>query len=120
MKQILSAFGYGLIQDCFGLLKTLGKQGLSHEEFLAFVEESKNEANDFIKEEMKKELPKKEKPKKNIFLKQGETELMKGVVCEKCKGVVYIEGICSSNPLVRQGFVRRGICGACGNEFGIR
>jgi len=120
MKQILSAFGYGIIQDCFGLLKTLGKQGLSHKDFLAFVEESKKDSNDFVKNQIKNEQLKKEKPKKNIFLKSGEIELMKGVVCEKCKGSVYIEGICPTNPLVRQGFVRRGICGVCGHEFGIR
>lgn len=122
MNNIISSFGYGIIQDCAGLLYTLDKEGISHSDFILFVEESKKKINGMIPKSVVKPKKKKAKPKngKNIFLKSGEIELMKGVVCKKCKGVVYIEGICPSNPLVQQGFVRRGICGECGAEFGIR
>ncbi len=120
MKQILSAFGYGITQDCFGLLKTLKDQGFSKEKFLAFMENSKKETNILVKKQMKKEPPIKNELKKSIFLKPGETVLLPGVVCDKCHGEVYIEGLCRNNPLVKQGFVRRGICGNCNAEFGIR
>jgi hypothetical protein len=115
MEQILAAFGYGITQDCFGLINTLGEHGLSHNDFLKFVEKSKKKNNNFVKKQTKKE-----KPKNNIFLKPGETVLLPGVVCGKCNGEVYIEGLCRHNPLVKQGFVRRGICGNCGAEFNIR
>jgi len=120
MKQILSSFGYGIVQDCFGLLNSLKEQGFSRDNFLDFVEGAKKSDLDLVKSQSKGKKPNSKAPEEDIFLKNGEIELMKGVVCEKCKGVVYIEGICSSNPLVQQGFIRRGICGVCGAEFGIR
>lgn len=120
MEKILSAFGYGIIQDCFGLMDILKKDGLSRDDFLKFIEESKNKNNDPVIKQVKKKLPQKDKPKKNIFLKPGETVLLPGVICEKCHGEVYVEGLCRNNPLVKQGFVRRGICGNCGSEFNIR
>lgn len=120
MNQILSVFGYGMVHDCEVLHQALKKQGISRGDFLEFVEKSKVGLNGSSKEPVKKQVPIRQAPKKYIFLKTGEIELMKGVLCEKCKGKVYIEGICPSNPLVQQGFVRRGICGECGTEFGIR
>lgn len=115
MDKILSVFGYGIIQDCFSLIKTLEKHGFSHDDFLKSIEESRKENNNSVKKPIKKK-----KPGKNIFLKPGETVLLPGVVCNKCHGEVYIEGLCRHNPLVKQGFVRRGICGNCGTEFNIR
>jgi hypothetical protein len=118
MKQILSAYGHGIIQDCAGLLRSLKKQGLSHDDFLEFVEKSKADTLKIAEDQMEKEKPK--RPRKDIFLKPGETVLLPGVVCSKCHGEVYIEGLCRHNPLVKQGFVRRGICDNCGAEFNIR
>lgn len=120
MEQILSAFGHGIVQDCFSLIKTLKEHGLSHDDFLKFIEKSKNKNNNPVIKQVKKVQPKKEKPRKNIFLKPGETVLLPGVVCSKCHGEIYIEGLCRNNPLVKQGFVRRGICGNCNAEFKVR
>lgn len=117
MKQILDGYGYGIIQDCFGLLTFLEEKGFSKTEFLKFVEKSKTENIPITP----KAKPKKHtKPIKNLFLKPGETEKMIGVKCEKCGGAIYIEGLCPVNPLFQKGFVRKGICENCGNEFGIK
>lgn len=125
MEKILSVYGYGIIQNLTGLLQTLEKEGFSVRDFLDYAEKaSKNK----IKErKVVNKQPKLSKPKqlrtkiKSVsFLKSGETELMQGVRCENCHGEVYIEAICPKNPLVKKGYVRRGICGTCGNEFGIR
>jgi len=118
MKQILDGYGYGIIQDCTGLLQTLKKQGISKDDFLAFVEKTKKEGVIKPKPPVKKTENKSKKMPK--FLKSGETEKMNGVVCSKCHGEVYVEALCRHNPLVRQGFVRRGICGNCNAEFGVR
>jgi len=120
LEQITEGYGFGIIQDCFGLLQTLEDKGFSKDDFLKFVDASKKENNDSVKKQIKKEPPKEEKPRKNLFLKSGETEKMNGVVCSKCHGEVYVEALCRHNPLVKQGFVRRGICGNCNAEFGIR
>lgn len=138
MKQILSAYGYGIVQDCFGLLKTLKDNGLSYDDFLDFVEKSKAESNPSIKKQIKKELLPKNKPvgkmdksstvskenkpkvNKTKFLGVGETEKMSGVKCSKCGGNIFITPTCCTNPLKAQGFLRKGICGTCGIEFGIR
>ena len=120
LKQITEGYGYGIIQNCFGLLQVLKKEGISHNDFLKFVEESKKKDNDFVKKQPRKEPLPKEQPKRNMFLKPGETVSLPGVVCDKCHGEVYIEGLCRNNPLAKQGFVRRGICGNCNAEFGIR
>lgn len=128
--KILEAFAYKTIQEFARIIKVLYKEGHSVDDFIEYAKKEKEEAAKDIfeisyKRENKKNVQQvkaveKSKPQKNIFLKSGDIELMKGVLCEKCQGVVYIEGICPSNPLVRQGFVRRGICGVCGHEFGIR
>lgn len=119
MKYLLNVHGYGLIQDCYGLINGLKKQGFSYDEFLHFVEKAKKENLDLSEKKAKKKGQELKETNK-IFLKIGEPELMYGVVCSKCKGEVYIEGICCKNSLVKQGFVRKGICGSCGIEFGIR
>ena len=54
------------------------------------------------------------------LLKPGETETMDGVICEKCRESVYIEGVCGKDKIIKQGFTRRGLCGSCGNEFLVR
>ena len=126
VKQILAVYGYGIIQDCFGLLKSLRENSFSHADFLEFVEKIKNQDQEVYKKEIKKikknrEQKKVEEPQNSKpFLKTGEIEKMEGVRCEKCRGEVYIESICSTNPMVKQGYVRKGICGTCGIEFGIR
>ena len=56
----------------------------------------------------------------NKFIVPGQLELMSGVVCSKCQGKLYITATCCSHPLKAQGFLRKGICRECGNEFGIR
>lgn len=114
MKKILDVYGYGIIQDCKKLIQGLEKAGISQSDFLDFVEKAKKTPS------VKVASKKVEKIEKATFLKPGETEKMKGVVCEKCKCTIYIEGLCVTNPLVKKGFVRKGICGNCGTEFGIR
>lgn len=128
MKKIMEAYGFGIIQDCDGLFTTLKKKGFGVGDFFSYAKDFKNKEIEILKKDVKEretrrekiKQPKKEKPRKNIFLKPGETVLLPGVVCEKCHGEVYIEGLCRHNPLVKQGFVRRGICGNCGTEFFIR
>lgn len=114
MKNILDIYGYGIIQDCHGVIKNLEKAGISQVDFFNFIEKAKKSPPE------KTPTKKVKKIKKTVFLKPGETEKMTGVKCEKCSETVYIEGICPRNPLFSQGFVRKGICGTCGNEFGIR
>ena len=117
MKQTLEGYGYGIIQDCFGLLTFMEEKGFSKAEFLKFVEKSKTENIPPVKKLQPKKQP---KPIKNLFIMPGELEKMSGVVCSKCGGDIFITAVCCSNPLKRQGFLRKGICEKCGNEFGIR
>jgi hypothetical protein len=121
MRQILEGYGLGIIQDCSKLLYALDKQGFSLDDFMKFIEKSKKEIIKDTEKFVKKRLPKKQPDSTSVkFLRPGETVPLPGVVCNKCHGEVYIEGLCRNNPLVKQGFVRRGICGVCGAEFNIR
>lgn len=123
MKKIMEGYGYGIIQDCFGLLTVLEKEGFSKENFLNFVEKYKKKSIEKLELEIEKkrqDIPRKEVPIKNKFIAPGELEKMENVICSKCQGEIFITATCCSNPLKRQGFLRKGICGSCGNEFGIR
>jgi hypothetical protein len=140
MKEILEPFAYKTIQEFARIVRSFSKSGYSMDDFEKFAKKEKEEAaKDFFEERIdglgtkrmvatRKSTPKdrgklctgKKKPVKPEFLKPGETILLPGVVCEKCHGEVYIEGLCRNNPLSKQGFVRRGICGNCGAEFNIR
>jgi len=128
MKKLLEPFAYKTIQEFARILKIIFIKGFSVNEFLEFAKLEKEDAlKDFfeikINPKGKQVIVSKRKiieSEKNIFLRSGETEKMNGVVCNKCHGEVYVEALCRHNPLVKQGFVRRGICGNCNAEFGIR
>ena len=116
MEKTLSVYGYKIIQNCFGLLQFLESKGFSQKDFLEFVEKSKKENADLSKPAKHKKV----KVTKTKYLMVGETEKMSGVKCSKCGGNIFITPTCCTNPLKAQGFLRKGICGTCGIEFGIR
>ena len=117
MKKILEGFGYGIIQDCFGLLKTLEKKDFSNEDFLNFVEKYRKQESAVLEKQIEKNKPK-IKENKSKFIVPGELVKMKGVVCSKCGSEVYTTAVCCSNPLKLQGFLRKTICSSCGLETG--
>ena len=124
MNAIINFYGFGIVQDLMNLHETLVKRGFSFEEFKKFFDGAKVEKTKSVIPaiEPKRSKPQKRESKKILirFLKPGETEKMQGVLCSKCQGDVYTEALCGRNPLVKKGFLRKGICGTCGNEFGIR
>ncbi len=128
MKKLMEPFGYKTIQEFARIAKLVSTKGFSVNEFLEFAKSEKEEASkDFfeikINSKGKREIISKRKiteSEKTRFLRPGETELLPGVVCDKCHGEVFIEGLCRHNPLVKQGFVRRGICGNCNAEIKVR
>lgn len=124
MEQIIEGYGFGIIQDCDGLFQTLKKKGFSLDDFLVFVEEIKKkkgeEIDKFVEKIKPKEEPKVDQEVKHKFMVPGELEIMKGVLCSKCKSEVYTTVVCCSNPLKKQGFLRKTICSSCGAENGQR
>lgn len=122
MEQIMEVYGYGIIQDCAGLLQALDVNNFAYSDFVKFVEKSKKEniTSRIVNKPKKNIILKPVKKIKNLFIAPGELEKMDGVKCSTCQGEIFITATCCSNPLKRQGFLRKGICGSCGNEFGIR
>lgn len=127
MNSILEVFGYGKIADFATMYKMLKSKGFSLEDLLVFVQKEKDRVNTRIQSRLNRESKqhhenqsKREATKKVLLLRAGEIEKMGGVKCANCSGDVYIEAICGKHSLVKKGYVRRGICGECGIEFGIR
>lgn len=137
LKKSLAVFSFGQLQNFRNLLNIMEKENIVKAEIESFVasagtktsQEKKLSAEAAQKRQEKFERQKKTREEYDkqianggriVLLKPGEIELMPNVVCNKCKGEIFIEGLCTKNPLVKLGFARRGICGSCGNEFGIR
>ena len=132
ITDIFKGYNLGRMQSVNFILKTMLENDLTPKDLIDYVESEL----DIIKGKVEKDIktnydtimahkakiknnkpepkPKaktKEEKKQVPFMKSGETKIMEGVVCEKCKGVVYSEALCRKNPLVKYGYIRRGICG---------
>ena len=130
----LKVFGGAAIREAVAIIDHLEKQGKTIACLRRYVGETREEHSKAItrSDQVAKTAPRKKttviKAQRNTrskrceipLLKPGETEEMAGVVCDKCHKMVYIEGVCAGNKIVRKGFTRRGLCGSCGSEFLIR
>ena len=124
MKNLLEPFDYKVIQEFARLSRSFLKEKYSIDDFLDFAKKEKEEALKdifevkFVRKNKKNVMV--TKAVGNKYIVPGDLEVMSGVVCSKCQGKLYITATCCSHPLKAQGFLRKGICRECGNEFGIR